>query len=64
MTLRAFLVEDSAEDALLLIEALRAGGFVPEHQRVETEAAYRTALTAQSWDVAIADYVLPRFSGL
>ncbi len=61
--LRVLLVEDSEDDALLLIDALRQGGFAPQYRRVETEAAYRAALTEQGWDIIIADYVLPRFSG-
>lgn len=64
MQLRVLLVEDSEDDALLLIDALREGGFAPQYLRVETEAAYRAAVTEQSWDVIIADYVLPRFSGI
>jgi len=62
--LRVLLVEDSADDALLLVEALRQGGFMPSYQRVETEADYRRALTEEDWDIIIADYVLPRFSGI
>ena len=64
VSLQVLLVEDSENDALLLVETLREGGFAPRYLRVETEAAYRTALTEQTWDVIIADYVLPRFSGI
>ena len=62
--LRLLLVEDSEDDALLLLEALRAGGFDPRCRRVETEAAFRAALAEGAWDVIITDYVLPRFCGL
>jgi signal transduction histidine kinase len=61
--LRVLLVEDSADDALLLLRQLRTGGFDPAHARVETAAAMAAALDAQPWDVVIADYVLPQFSG-
>ncbi|MHB0937759.1 MAG: PAS domain S-box protein [Armatimonadota bacterium] len=63
-TLRVLLVEDSEDDAVLLLDALRAGGFDPHAARVETEAAFRASLAAEPWDLAIADYVLPRFSGV
>ncbi|MHB9134572.1 MAG: PAS domain-containing sensor histidine kinase [Armatimonadota bacterium] len=58
------LVEDSEDDALLIVESLRKGGFDPQYLRVETEEAFRTAFTGEYWDIIIADYVLPRFSGI
>jgi signal transduction histidine kinase len=61
--LRALLVEDSEDDALLIARELRRGDYEPAIQRVETEAAMRAAL-AERWDVVISDYSLPRFSGL
>lgn len=62
--LRVLIVEDSEDDALLLMEALREGGFAPHFLRVETEAAYQEALDNELWDAIIADYTLPRFSGM
>jgi two-component system, NarL family, sensor histidine kinase UhpB len=50
-------------DAALLLLELRQNGFQPEVQRVETAADMNAALDRQPWDVVIADYVLPRFSG-
>ena len=64
MTLRLLLIEDVEDDALLLVEALRDGGFAPQYQRVENEAAYRVALADGPWDLIITDFVLPRFSGI
>ncbi len=63
-TLHLLLVEDSDDDALLLVEALRKGGFAPHFRRVETEEAFRSALAEESWELVITDYMLPRFSGL
>jgi PAS domain S-box-containing protein len=60
--IRVLLVEDSEQDAALLLLELRRGGYHPESARVETEAAMAAALE-QPWDVVIADYVLPGFSG-
>ena len=57
--LRVLLVEDSAEDAELMLRALKAGGFDPVHERVETPAALRSALEGSTWDVVLSDYYLP-----
>lgn len=58
------LVEDSEDDAALILMALAAGGLRPNATRVETEAALRGALNAQSWDVVLADHSLPMFSAV
>jgi two-component system sensor histidine kinase UhpB len=57
--LRVLLVEDSADDAALLVRQLRLGGFDPAHERVDTAEAMSAALDAQSWDAIIADHALP-----
>lgn len=62
--LRVLLVEDSEDDALLLMRELRRSGYDPELERVETPESMEQALTSGSWDVIISDYVLPRFSGI
>ena len=62
--LRVLIVEDSEDDALLLVFELRRGDYSPAFQRVETVEAMRRALEEQSWDLVISDYVLPGFSGL
>ncbi len=62
--LRVLLVEDSENDALLLLQQLRRGGYKPVHKRVYTAAAMSAALDEQSWDVVISDFVMPQFDGL
>ena len=62
--LRVLFVEDSEDDALLLIFELRRGDYSPISTRVETVEALRKALAEETWDVVISDYVLPGFSGL
>jgi PAS domain S-box-containing protein len=60
--LRVLLVEDSENDALLLLRELRRGGYEPEHERVQTPEAMRAALAEKGpWDVVVSDYRLPRF---
>ena len=53
--LRVLVVEDSPDDAELLMHALRKGGFLPDWQRVETAAAMEEALRDQACDVVLAD---------
>jgi PAS domain S-box-containing protein len=57
------LVEDSEDDALLLILHLERNGYTVHHVRVQTEAALRSAITSATWDIIISDYSMPRFSG-
>ena len=61
--LRVLLVEDSDNDAELVLHALRAGGFDPDPLRVETPDAMRAALRARRFDLVISDFSLPAFSG-
>jgi DNA-binding response OmpR family regulator len=62
--LHILIVEDSEDDALLLIRELRRGGFDPVSERVETPDAMRDSLEKRQWDIVISDYLMPRFSGL
>ncbi len=68
--LRVLLIEDSADDALLLERHLRRANFLPEITRIETAEAMQRELTSLDvshagsalWDIILADYNLPRFS--
>ncbi|MFP5381101.1 MAG: EAL domain-containing protein [Gammaproteobacteria bacterium] len=60
--LRVLLVEDTPDDAVLLMRTFAKGGFKPEHVRVETPTAMRAALEAGGWDIVVSDYSLPEFS--
>ena len=60
--LRVLLVEDSVDDALLVLRELERGGFAPLSRRVQTEADLRDALQ-EEWQIAIVDYRLPGFDG-
>ena len=63
-TINVLMIEDSEDDALLILRELRRGGFSVEHRRVETAKSMQAALQETSWDVIISDYNLPGFSGL
>jgi len=57
--LRVLVIEDSADDADLLVLTLRRAGYDVAWERVETAAALRAALEHDRWDVVISDYNLP-----
>jgi PAS domain S-box-containing protein len=60
--LQLLVVEDSEDDAQLVIRELRRGGYEVEYERVETAHGMETALASQSWDLVICDYSMPTFS--
>jgi PAS domain S-box-containing protein len=63
-SLRVLIVEDSEDDALLLLEEFRRNDYEPIHERVDTPEAMGKALTSSEWDVIISDYRMPRFGAL
>ncbi len=60
--LRVLLVEDSEDDALLVMRELRRGGYEPVYERVDTPADMKAAAENGSWDLIISDYSMPNFS--
>jgi PAS domain S-box-containing protein len=63
-SLRALIIDDSADDVDLLIRDLRREGYDVSVERTDTEAGLKAALQDQSWDVVLCDFNMPRFSGL
>lgn len=61
--IHVLVVEDSENDAILLLEELRRKGYEPMHRRVETAADMLINLQRHDWDVVVSDYVMPQFSG-
>jgi PAS domain S-box-containing protein/putative nucleotidyltransferase with HDIG domain len=61
-SLRVLMVEDAEDDALLIIRALKKGGYNPVSERVETAAAMKKALQEKQWDIMLCDYSLPKFN--
>src|SRR5918911_469971 len=62
--LTVLLVEDSEDDALLLVRTLRRGGYDPTWERVDTALTMEAALEGRSWDLVISDHSMPAFSSL
>lgn len=61
-SVRVLIVEDSEDDAELLVNQLERSDYDPIYQRVDTPAAMTSALEQQQWDVVLADHSLPQFS--
>ncbi|HMJ89354.1 MAG TPA: PAS domain-containing protein, partial [Candidatus Acidoferrum sp.] len=57
------LVEDSEDDAELVLLELRRGGYDVTSSRVDNPEDMRVELARRKWDLVISDYVMPRFSG-
>jgi CheY-like chemotaxis protein len=60
--IRVLLVEDSEEDADLIILELKRGGFDPQYVRVDSADLMRSALEEGPWDLVLSDFSMPRFS--
>lgn len=60
-SLAVLIIEDSEDDALLVLRELRRDGFDLTWKRVQTAEELRAALANQAWDVIISDYQLPNF---
>jgi len=61
--LRLLIVEDSQDDAMLLLRELTRGGFEVVHERVDTADALTSALAREEWDLVVSDHSMPHFSG-
>lgn len=62
--LRALVVDDSEDDALLIRRALKRGGYTVESARVDTADALSQALGQGAWDIILSDQDMPDFSAL
>jgi signal transduction histidine kinase/DNA-binding response OmpR family regulator len=61
--LRLLIVEDSPDDAELLVRQLTRAGYDVNYERVDTPNFMRELLAKQTWDLVLSDYNMPRFSG-
>lgn len=62
--LRVLVVEDSGDDAALVVREIQRAGYTVEFERVETRAAMQAALAKEAWDIIVADFSLPHFSAM
>ncbi|HET6975644.1 MAG TPA: ATP-binding protein [Pyrinomonadaceae bacterium] len=59
--LKALIVEDSEDDAHLLLRELRRGDYLVTFERVENAEQMSAALAQKEFDIVFADYSLPQF---
>ncbi len=62
--LRILFVEDSENDAILLLRHITRNGYDVSYERVVDADTMSTMLESKTWDLVIADYSLPSFNGL
>lgn len=58
-SLQILIVDDSEDDAHLVIAALRREGYIPNFDRVDSRETLQVALQSTEWDVIIADHRMP-----
>jgi PAS domain S-box-containing protein len=61
---RLLMVEDSEDDALLIVRELRRADYDVTFERVDTPESMAAALAHKSWDLILSDYTMPHFSGV
>ncbi|HEY0722932.1 MAG TPA: response regulator, partial [Pyrinomonadaceae bacterium] len=59
--LKALIVEDSEDDAQLLLRELRRGDYLVTFERVENAEQMSRALAYEKFDIVFAEYSLPQF---
>lgn len=62
--LRILIVEDSEDDALLMIREIQRGEYAVASERVQTKEDMQTALARGSWDLVLSDYSMPHFNAM
>jgi PleD family two-component response regulator len=60
--LHALIVEDSPDDAEMLLMELSRYGFLVTAERVETREDLMAALEKPGWDIILSDHYMPQFS--
>jgi PAS domain S-box-containing protein len=61
--LKVLLIEDSEDDAALLVREMTRSGFDPQVRRVENERQLVAALEEGGWEAVVTDYALPGTDG-
>jgi PAS domain S-box-containing protein len=61
---KILVIEDSEDDAWLVVRYLRMGGFEPSYRRVQDLEALQAAFRDERWDAVLSDFRMPGFNGV
>jgi putative two-component system response regulator len=61
--LNLLIIEDSEDDALILLSKLKKSDYDVDYKIVESEEDFKKSLSKKEWDAIIDDYNVPGFSG-
>lgn len=62
--LRILFIEDSEDDALLLLHQIKKAGYRVDYELIQSLVQLKAALLEKKWDLIISDYAMPHFNGL
>jgi DNA-binding NtrC family response regulator len=62
VALRLLVIDDSEDDLLLVVHALRAAGLAVEARRVDQPDDLAAALGEREWDLCLLDWVMPELT--
>lgn len=58
------MIEDSEDDALMILRELKRASYDVDFKRVNTADDLKAGLAERHWDLVISDFSMPRFSGM
>lgn len=61
---QVLIIDDSEDDAQLLLGELSKNGYEPHHDRVDSTESMKHAINEKKWDIVLSDCVLINFSAL
>lgn len=61
-SIRLLVVDDSENDAILLVKELNRHGYSPDFDRVWEISSLESKLTAEKWDLIITDHYMPELN--
>ena len=61
-SIRLLVVDDSENDAILLLKELNRQGYYPDFERVWEVNALESKLTSEKWDIIITDHYMPELN--
>ncbi|WP_346355748.1 HD domain-containing phosphohydrolase [Azotosporobacter soli] len=64
LELKVMIIEDSEDDATVIMLELEKGGFSIKGRRIETALQMELALQEEKWDLILADYTVPGFGAI